>query len=245
MSEIDPKGPLGIYAIYSASLPDLDVNKSILLVYKYVCCDKYKKAIVNYTKCGATFLIFLILYNFLACNHDSQWKGQAPIKRVSTETVPVQLQYKGTFDLGNGIFMSNNYDGARLNGAARTNDTLISVLITPENSPINPSSWYGFKIWSETEMEIYIKLTYPENTFHRYYPKISKDGLSWNALDSMKYQVAMKTLGEREVKASLTRNISVSTDTLWVSAQELITSSLVDRWIDSLLSEPFVAVSEI
>jgi hypothetical protein len=201
-----------------------------------------------------TSFIILIYISFLwACNQETQWKGQASIKKVNTQTVPIQLQYKGTFDLGDGVFISNNYNGARLNGVSRTNDTLITILITPENSPINISPWYGFKIWSESEKEIFVKLTYSENAFHRYYPKISKDGSSWEALDSLKYKLVMKTPKEssqetpkeNEVPESLTMQVSVSMDTLWISAQELITLSEVDSWMNELLSNSFVSKSKI
>ncbi len=192
-----------------------------------------------------SFFIFLCASLLCACKQETQWKGQAPIKKVSTQTVPIQLQFKGTFDLGDGVFMSNDYMGARLNGVARTNDTLISVLITPENLPINPSPWYGFKIWSETEKEIFVKLTYNENAFHRYDPRISRDGQKWEVLDSLKYQVDIKIWEEREVPENLTMKISIGKDTLWISAQELITSSEVDIWMDKLASKSFVSKSKI
>jgi hypothetical protein len=200
---------------------------------------------MNFFKNKALFFILICISFLWTCKHETQWKGQSPIKKVSTQTVPIQLQYKGIFDLGDGIFMSNDYDGARLNGAARINDTLISVLITPENSPINMSPWYGFKIWSETEKDISVKLTYTENAIHRYYPKISKDGSSWEVLDSLKYQVVMKTRKGKEVPKNLTMQISVSKDTLWISAQELITLSEVNSWMDKLLSNSFVSKSII
>ncbi|MCF8378051.1 MAG: hypothetical protein K9H49_00655 [Bacteroidales bacterium] len=191
-------------------------------------------------------LILLLIIPFVwTCKQDTQWKGQGPIKKVSTETVPIQLQYKGVFDLGDGVFISNDYDGARLNGVARINDTLISVLITPENSPINMSPWYGFKIWSELEKNIAVKLTYAENAYNRYYPKISKDGSNWEAIDSSKYQVVMENRDGDAVPANLTMQISVSTDTTWISAQELITVSEVNGWMDELLSNSFVSKSII
>ena len=72
--------------------------------------------------------VVFFLFPILACNRDSQWAGQEPVIKVSTETVPIQLQYKGTFDLGGGVFVSNDFEGARLNGVARTNDSLVTVL---------------------------------------------------------------------------------------------------------------------
>ena len=65
------------------------------------------------------------------------WKGQGPIQKVSTATKPIQKQYKGVFELSNGVYCTNNFDGARLNGIVANNDTLITALITPENTPIN------------------------------------------------------------------------------------------------------------
>ena len=177
---------------------------------------------------------------------NKQWKGQAPIKKVSTETVPIQLQYRGTFDLGEGVFVSNEFEGARLNGVARSNDTLITVLITPENAPINMSPWYAFKLWAEDRTEIYVKLTYPDHAAHRYIPKLSRDGLHWEVLDTTSYQSTLKTNKEgKEVPMDLTIHLSVGPDTLWISAQELITSSHVDSWLNELESHSFVTRSVI
>jgi predicted deacylase len=123
--------------------------------------------------------------------------------------------------------MSNEFEGARLNGVARTNDTLITVLITPENSPINMSPWYAFQLWSDNPRDIYVKLSYPEEAAHRYHPKVSTDGMNWLALDSASFQVT-------------TMKLSVGPDTVWVSAQEIITSDHVDQWMHGLESRSYV-----
>jgi len=169
-----------------------------------------------------------------------QWEGQEPVKKVSTETVPIQLQYKGTFDIGGGVFMSNDFEGARLNGVARTNDTLVTVLITPENAPINKSPWYAFKVWSDLPREIYIKLTYPENAGHRYHPKLSSDGIAWIPLDSTRLRVTMMMLEEEEAMKDLTMKVTVGPDTLWISAQEIITTEHVEKWMVELDSRSYV-----
>jgi hypothetical protein len=200
---------------------------------------------MNFFNNKVLFFTLVIIVCFLGCKSTTQWQGQAPIRKVSTKTVPVQRQYTGVFDLGDGVFMSNDYSGARMNGVARTNDTLISVLITSENLPINPSPWYGFKIWSETEKELYVKLTYNEDVFHRYFPKLSKNGSNWEALDSLKYTSVKKIWNERELAESITMQLTVNTDTLWVSAQELITSSVVDKWANELMTNSFVSKSAI
>ncbi len=160
---------------------------------------------------------------------------------MSTETVPIQLQYKGIFNLGTGIYMSNKFEGARLNGVARTNDTLVTVLITPENSPINMSPWYAFKLWSENPCDIYVKLSYPDDAGHRYHPKLSSDGINWLALDSASFQFTMKILEDEPAMKDLTMKLSVGPDTMWISAQELITSTHVDRWMSKLESSSYVS----
>ncbi len=182
----------------------------------------------------------LLIAALWSCNRESQWEGQEPVKKVSTETVPIQLQYKGTFDLGTGMYMSNKFEGARMNGVARTNDTLITVLITPENSPINMSPWYAFKLWSDNPRDIYIKLTYPEGAAHRYHPKVSTDGVKWLALDSASFRVTMKVIEDEPAAKDLTMKLSVGPDTVWVSAQEIITSDHVDQWMRGLESNSYV-----
>jgi len=184
--------------------------------------------------------IILLVPALWSCKHDSQWEGQEPVKKVRTETVPIQLQYKGIFDLGTGVYMSNEFEGARMNGVARTNDTLVTVLITPENSPINMSPWYAFKLWSEYPHYIYVKLTYPEDAGHRYHPKISPDGINWLALDTTRLQVTTKILEEKPAVKDLTMKLSVGPDTMWISAQELITNAHVDQWMHGLESKSYV-----
>ncbi len=188
------------------------------------------------------FIIMLMMAWFCGCKDASQWEGQEQVKRVSTQTVPIQLQYRGTFDLGKGLFVSNEFEGARLNGAARTNDTLITLLITPENTPVNNSPWYAFKIWSEKACGLYVHITYPEGVTHRYFPKMSRDGLNWTPLDSSRCFSTMKTTEKGEVvPVDLTFQLTIDRDTSWISAQELLTSLQLERWIRHLETRPYVS----
>ena len=150
---------------------------------------------------GYTFILYtgLLASVLWSCKRVTQWEGQEPVKKVSTVTVPIQLQYKGIFDLGNGLYLSNTFEGARMNGVARINDTLINVLITPENSPINMSPWYAFQLWSDLSQDIYVKISYPEDAAHRYHPKVSTDGKNWLALDSATFQVSKMVMEDELV----------------------------------------------
>lgn len=190
-------------------------------------------------------ILFLAVVLLWSCKEDSQWKGQAPIQRVSTISKPIQFQLKKTFDLGNGIFASNQFDGARLNGISLTNDTLITVLISPENTPINASPWYAFKIWSASETNIYLKITYLEGVNHRYYPKLSRNAEHWNNLDSLAYFPEINIEKPERGLESITIKLNIGADTLWVAAQELITSKHMQVWINELASKPYISKSSI
>ena len=201
---------------------------------------------MNFKKNSKTFFFVILISSLWSCNLNSRWGGQESIQKVNTHTLPVQLQVKKTFDLGDGIYCSNDFAGARLNGIVLTNDTIVA-LITPENTPINSSPWYAFKIWSETKQKIPLKLTYLVGVKQRYYPKLSYDGLKWDILDSANFieGEVLETKNERLLPNNIIMNLSIGPDTLWVSAQELITSKHVNKWIDELASKPFAQKIQI
>ncbi len=187
----------------------------------------------------------------LICTHaiaqTTPWKGQAPIKVVPTTTLPIQKQFKATFDLGQGIYGSNQFEGARLNGIARANDSLIIAMITPENTPINPRPWYAFKLWSQKSQSIYLKIIYLDGARHRYYPKLSRDGLAWNSVKEKDYfEGEIDTLNNsRGLPNDITIQIDIGPDTLWVAAQELQTSRHVFAWMDQLAEHPYITTSNM
>ncbi|NOX47464.1 MAG: hypothetical protein GXO89_10870 [Chlorobi bacterium] len=201
---------------------------------------------MSFNKYSSTFLFSLLIIITWSC-WDSKWKGQDAMLKVNTQIVPIQEQVKKTYDLGKGIYSSNEFAGARLNGMVLSNDTLITALITPENTPINQSPWYAFKIWSENQQDIYLKLTYLFGVKHRYYPKLSHDGINWQRLDSANYILGSieKKKNDRLLPDDITMKISIGPDTLWISAQELLTSKNANTWMESLAKKPFVSMEQI
>ncbi|MEM6379309.1 MAG: M14 family zinc carboxypeptidase, partial [Bacteroidota bacterium] len=209
------------------------------------------------TKTSIKILLLLGVLSISACNKAIQkgqeaakttqkWQGQAPIRIVPTNTLPIQRQYLGTYNLGNGIYASNEFDGARLNGAVLSGDTLITVLITPENTPINPSPWYAFKLWSTEKRDIQLKMTYLNGAFHRYYPKISSDGKNWEKVQEKDLQLGqVDTSGVRPLPQNATIKLSLGPDTLWVAGQELMTSAMNSGWIDKLDEQPYISTESI
>lgn len=168
------------------------------------------------------------------------FKGQGPIQAVSTVSRPVQKQWKGIFSQpGDDVFFRNDFDCARLNGLIKTDDTTYTALITSENTPVNGSPWYAFKVWSARPKRITIQLTYQQGAKHRYSPKFSKDGKVWTVPDE-KADAEPDALPE-----SYRFTVNVSRDTLWVAAQELYTYQKVQQWIAALANKTAVTTATI
>lgn len=198
----------------------------------------------------AIFAVLLIssCKNSKSATTTSGYQGQGPSPIVSTKTKPVQKQWRGIWSFQDStVFFSNQFDGARLNGVAHDSLNHYTIWITAENAPINPSPWYGFKVWGKTAQEIKIRFTY-QNSRSRYYPKISRDGMTFKSLDSLNYDVIDKGEGEFGIKAapeSIEITLPIDKKPTWVTAQELYTSSVVKKWVDSLSTKSFVKNYEI
>lgn len=139
---------------------------------------------------------------------------------VDTKTKEIKLQKRQTYNV-DGVYASNEFKGARLNGFYKSNDSVFA-LITPEISPVNDSPWYAFKLWSDTnkDQEVYLKYKHGK---HRYYPKLSDDFKEWKAIDSSRVEV----LDSVTVKL----NVPIGTTPIYVAAQPVQNSEMVNSWL--------------
>lgn len=196
-----------------------------------------------------SLLIFLNLTGFSQTNKP-KFEGQATTstEKVDTRNHAIIPQWRGKQSFGNLTF-DNDFDGARLNGITQNNDTLYTAIIAAENYPINPSPWYAFKVTSRSPKTIWVHLTYL-NAKHRYFPKISRDGKTWQVVDSTDCklikgpEVKNQSFQENALSESAYVRIHVDTKTTWIAAQELMTSPIVKNWSKELLKNTFVS-SEI
>jgi hypothetical protein len=189
--------------------------------------------------------LFYVLGLGITYAQNEKYQGQPPIEIVPTDARPVQRQWKGNFTFDDdAVMFSNDFDGARLNGIVKNEDSTYTVLITPENTPINTSPWYAFKVWAKEKKPINVVMTYHESAKHRYYPKLSSDGLVWSPLDSInytEYEKGDKAFGPGSLPVKISMKLHIGPDTLWVSGQELHTSHHVSAWVDSLAQKDFIA----
>ena len=177
--------------------------------------------------------IFLILFGCRQENKELQGLSYDPPSATITTDKEISLQHKRIIYFSDSkIYTSNEFTGARLNDFYRENDSVYFAYINAENKPINGSPWYAFKLWAEKQQEIYLSLKYSGYS-HRYVPKLSSDGINWQAFDTT--MIAIDTIAK-----TATFKITIPTDTLWISAQELITSDYYRKWEDKIAALPFV-----
>lgn len=183
-----------------------------------------------------SLLLLLILIFITSCEKEGgNVKGLAydPPGATITTDKKISFQHKRTIYFNDsGIYASNEFEGARLNDFYRKNDSVYVAVIDAENKPINSSPWFAFKLWAENQQVIYLDLKYIDYV-HRYIPKLSYDGINWQALDTTVIEI--DTSGR-----NATFKVNVSEDTVWISAQELITSQYYARWENKIATLPFV-----
>lgn len=151
---------------------------------------------------------------------------------VDTTKRPISDQKKDVYHLKD-LSVRNDFPAARMNSIIQDNDSTYTVSIWPENYPINPSPWFAFKVWAEKDREVYINLEYSNGAKHRYSPKLSWDGEHWTLLDS-----SLVTRNIDSTSAQLKLNIS--SDTLWLAAQEIQDHKRVGEWVKKMAENPLV-----
>ena len=170
-------------------------------------------------------LCILCLYSFTAITSCKGAKKVAFKTPVDTTTKPIQNQVKKTYELNDlGVYASNEFDAARLNGFKKLNDTTAVVFISPENGPINNSPYYAFKTWSSNPKSFYFKFQYPKGYKHRYIAKIKQDN-NWQVIDSSRIFVD---------DSLVTIKLDLDKKPITVAAQEIQSSSIVKQWYTNL-----------
>jgi cytosolic carboxypeptidase protein 6 len=177
--------------------------------------------------CVHSCIYLLLLSASSACGQNqSEISKLVYSNPVNTESRPIELQAKRKYSFARqGVSVDNLFDGARLNGVG-LHENRLKVYISPENTPINGSAWYAFRIHSRRKQTIVVELNYTDG-FHRYQPKWSRDGKVWTAIDEKKISVS-KTGDKAAFSMMLPAGIT------WIAAQEIIDSKKVMAWCSKL-----------
>jgi dipeptidyl-peptidase-4 len=130
-----------------------------------------------------------------------------------------------------GVTFSNDFSQGRLNECERAGPLEYRVTLSPENTPINPSPWYAFKITSAKPQTIKLRflLTAKGSVIH---PRLSKDGKTWTLLDKAAFEAAPKSREALSAERA-TATLQVGPEPLWVAAQEMIGVGEMNAWMDA------------
>ncbi|MEO0468008.1 MAG: M14 family zinc carboxypeptidase [Bacteroidota bacterium] len=166
-----------------------------------------------------TPLYFLIFCLLAACSpHATPFTPNNPAL-VGEKTISYQEKKTYAFDA---ISFDNQFDGARMNDCKELAEGSYEIRILPENTPINSSPWFGFRMVSKQRGPIQITLNY-QDVKHRYLPKYSVDGKHWQSIDA-----ETVVLNHDSTEASF--SFILESDTSWLAAQEITPSSAVRTW---------------
>ncbi len=155
---------------------------------------------------------------------------------VDTNDKTIGFQEKKVYNFGD-INFDNQFNGARLNDVTKVDDSTFVLLILPENTPINPSSYFALRFWSDKTQLLNLVLRYDDYR-HRYKPKLSKDRKNWTyiASEDIEYNIDSTEVIIR-VEASPAKS--------FLCAQELYTSEDVNAWCDKQAELPYVSYTSI
>lgn len=172
------------------------------------------------------------------CSAQEEFEGFPYDPEGATVTTDKEILQQNKWTIGypkDGIWISNKFSGARMNGFQKISSGHYRVDIKPEIHPINNSPWYAFKIRSDTSRIIKLELAY-EHGDHRYVPKISTNGTQWGEIQSANYALEGETA---------TLILSVDRQPLWISAQELVTPASFTHWAQSLTRHSSVSLDTV
>ena len=119
------------------------------------------------------------------------------------------------------VKLTANFSAGRMDECKQVAENEFEIILVPENTPINSSPWYAFKVQAEKNTDIKITMRVRGDN-HRYPPKISHDGKTWQLQD-------YKIRGKR-----LIMEITASAKPITIAAQEIINNEYYVDWAKQL-----------
>lgn len=183
-----------------------------------------------------SFLRFVLLSVVAVIQVDTMLLAQSPV----AGEVKVTLTPGRTWTLGpDQVTFDTNFARARLSECELLDDGEFSLLIQPENKPINHSPWFAFKVSAARKREIVLRLR-AEGGSIRYRPKISTDGRRFVELPAEAFQLSQRPMANQGILT-----LEVGPEPLWVAAQELVSREELEGWGKTLEQLPFVTREQI
>ncbi len=180
-------------------------------------------------------LIPFVTLFLLSCKSTEDFTGFSYDPPGVTNTSDKKIEFQKRRVIGAGtpkVWVSNEFSGARMNDFYAIDDTTFRVVIRPENSPINNSPWFSFRIRAEERRKIRLQLAY-KDARHRYQPKVyfESNVFSSSPADSL-YPYPVEVVTDTATGYG-TFDLVVGETPLIVTAQYPFNSLIFSRALDS------------
>lgn len=167
-----------------------------------------------------TFLLFALI---TACSSKPAFEGfdYDPPGATDTRLKQIAPASHNVFHFKDqNLTFRADFPGGRLSSAKLDTSNVFHLKITPEFIPINNSPWYAFSIESAEAQTVPMLISY-QGGQHRYWPKISNDGIHWAPVP-MEYV--------KRPDSTLRFSLPVRRGRTFVAAQELRTHQMTRDW---------------
>ena len=190
------------------------------------------------------FQVVIVSLLLVSCKSSGEFTGFSydPPDVTNTTDKEILIQPKRAIGVDSPkVWVSNEFEGARMNDFYAVNDTVYEVFIEPENFPINNSPWFAFKAWSDTIRLANIKLNYLDAT-HRYIPKVQ----SWVQSESSWKEQMELPVSYDSAAGTATFEMLLTPDPVIISGQPLHTSSGLKPSLEErgVIGKEYVNMSE-
>ncbi|MDH3428998.1 MAG: M14-type cytosolic carboxypeptidase [Gammaproteobacteria bacterium] len=136
------------------------------------------------------------------------------------------------------IAVDARHAGGDLDGCRFKSGDSVELTFRPEDRSVdNDFSWFSFRVTAKKPQKIKIRMRFPDG-YARFWPKISHDGKSWTP-------AAEAAVRRNWSKKSMTLIVTAGESATWVSAQELLTQSYYDQWLEELAAHQDILTAEI
>ncbi len=147
---------------------------------------------------------------------------KTPLERVNTKVNTDKVATQSC-ELGQ-VKLTADFAAGRMDECKQVAENEFEIILVPENTPINSSPWYAFKVQAEQKTDIKITMRVRGDN-HRYPPKVSYDGKNWQLQD-------YKIRGKR-----LIMKMTASAKPMTIAAQEIINNEYYIDWANEITKE--------
>lgn len=157
--------------------------------------------------------------------------------RLKDEPASVKSSEKLFVSENGSVRIRSDFSGGRISHCDEVGESEFTITIKPEKKRVNDSAWYAFRIDADSPCDLMIRLNYVGGS-HRYDPKISRDGKTWNAAPQLVHR-------RHPVGREIELKVPHDGQPIWIAGQELIDGDDVVRWTNQLARQPHVQRSVI